>query len=272
MAETKTLILSSFSEFNPDQILAITALASLLNSNGNAASVYLKQTEYLEKLSQQLEKIDPAIFLPELIVQTNSLHLTNISVPIQNLSWKWQDGTLEIELTTPDGSTVNPAEVKLSSGSAGFNQIIFIGLDSVDAVKESLTPYTPDILNGAETIALLFAEPETQIAHQQHIYPETNSYIKLIWKYILEKELPLSPTQASLLLTALYWKTANFTNELTSATALRLSAELMERGATLDDLLDERAPEEQPEEESEITEIANKEVPENQEPSEQAAS
>lgn len=269
MAETKTLILSSFSEFNPDQILAIAALAGLLNSNGNTASVYIKQTEYLQKLSRQLEKVDPSVFLSELVVQTNSLHLTNISAPIQDLSWKWQDGTLEIELTTPDGSVVNPAEVKLSTGSAGFNQIIFIGLDSVDAVKESLTPYTPDILNGAETIALLFAEPETQIAHQQHIYPDTKSYIKLIWKYILEKELPISPAQASLLLTALYWRTSNFTNELTSATALRLSAELMERGGTLDTLLEVPASE-QPNEESETsTEDANKEVPENQEPLEQ---
>lgn len=265
MAGTKTLILSRFSEFNPDQILAIAALASQLNSNGNTASIYIKETEHLQKLSKQVEKIDSSIFLSELTVQTNSLHLTNVNTEIQDLSWKWQNGILEIELVTPDGSTVNPAEVKLSTGSAGFNQIIFIGLDSVEAVKESLQPYTPDILNGAETIAILFAEPETQIAHQQHIYPEKRSYIKLIWKYILEKELPVSPTQASLLLSALYWKTANFTNEFTSASALRLSAELMERGATLDLLTSESNSTDSPAESDSIDQSMPAEKSENQE-------
>lgn len=233
MANIKTLILNKFSYFDLDQLISTAVLTQLLSNDQEVAHTYLKQQAWGETTLNALGIEDNQVFSDSMEYALNRLQLANIGAQISGLNWKWNNGNLELEFTTADGSTIDPLQIKMVSGSGNFKQVIFLGLEEVDDVKSALQPYNTDIISGAETIALLFKQPQTKIAHQQFVYDKTNVYADLVWQFSKQEKLTVNKEQLTSLLTAIYWRTNGLTNQYTNASLVSTASELLAAGAKL---------------------------------------
>lgn len=264
MANIKTLILSKFNHFDLDQLVSLYVLNSLLANKEEAAQVFLRQQAWgetalnvigvEESATSELAQIDQsqtseqpqqhstqvgsepemvATFAQTLDYASNKLQLANIGAEVSGLNWKFVNGNLQIELKTQDGSKIDPGQIKMLTGSAALRQVVFIGLETVDDVKQALQPYTTDLLTGAATVALLFKNPEVKIAHQQFVYDKSHCYADLVWQFCKQEKIELNKEQLTTLLTAIYWRTNSLTNQFTNSALLNTAAELLEAGAKL---------------------------------------
>lgn len=240
MANIKTLLLSKFTHFDLDQLVSLYVLNSLLSHEDEHSQTFLRQQAWGETALSVLE-VDEAeqaengleSFASSMDYASNKLQLANIGAEVSGLNWRFLNGSLQIELKTNDGSKIDPGQIKMLTGSAALKQVVFVGLETVDDVKQALQPYTTDLLTGAATVALLFKNPETKIAHQQFVYDKSNCYADLVWQFFKQEKIELNKEQLTTLLTAIYWRTNSLTNQFTNAALLNTAAELLEAGAKL---------------------------------------
>jgi|GEM_PF-6853570 len=234
MANLNTLILSKFSHFNLDQLISAAVLSSALTNEQTHAHTYLRQAAWATSALAAINSADLGLFADSMESTSNKMQISNITTAISGLDWKWNNGNLELEFTTIDGTKIDPNTVKLLSGGSGnFKQAIFLGMEAVDDVKNALQPYNTDLISGAETIALMFVEPQTKIAHRQFIYDKSNVYADLVWQFSKMEKMELTKDQLTSLLTAIYWRTNGLTNQYTNAALVTTAAELLTAGARL---------------------------------------
>jgi len=226
MPKSKVLVVTKLSFFDIDKLGASIVLTKALSSLYKNIDLLIPNKEAILH-SSKIFSTSKLSLVKGIRSNTAVISLTTGDVDIKNVDWEKIDGKLEIRLQADK-------EIPITSYSLDFTEnythIFSVGIKSLEELS-SISSLSPKELKDIEIANIDLRSSNKKYGKVNFVQSDATCYAEIVYRFLKEKGSEIDIECVSELLSCIYWKTNSLRNAYTSASSLKIGAELVELGA-----------------------------------------
>ncbi len=226
MPKSKVLVVTKLSFFDIDKLGASIVLTKALSSLYKNIDLLIPNKEAILH-SSKIFSTSKLSLVKGIRSNTAVISLTTGDVDIKNVDWEKIDGKLEIRL---QADKVIPITSYSLDFTENYTHIFSVGIKSLEELS-SISSLSPKELKDIEIANIDLRSSNKKYGKVNFVQSDATCYAEIVYRFLKEKGSEIDIECVSELLSCIYWKTNSLRNAYTSASSLKIGAELVELGA-----------------------------------------
>ncbi len=212
-----------------DQYFALVVYTNYLVKAGATVQI-LADKKYIEKFFSYAKLDNKIKIVEKLPKQKFLLQFPGQTADVENVQWTQTNDVLDIYINMRQNE-LNVKSMKFVKLGANYDYVIFFSVADFDEVKEFFSEDTKYILENRHITSIGIKSKNIKVTEVIE-KPKSSTIAEDIFNLIFEKDYKLSKKEANLLLSAIFFATKQFSEDVKTPETYLVASKLLELGAT----------------------------------------
>jgi hypothetical protein len=227
----KILLTTHLSFFNADKLWSAIVFAKLLaKTYKTTVDIYMPMPLPVAQITEQVMPTG-VNFLEKLDAEHFTISLERKNVRVKQVKWEETADKINLFVYTEKG-VLDGDDYAMMPGKPHYDLVVAYGISHISNVKKNLADFF-SVWESSDTLNIDINQKNNRYADQNFLVNDAKTYAQAVIHYCIENEIEVSASEATELLSCIYWKTNSLRNKLTNAPVLDAVKQLLLWGADL---------------------------------------